>query len=148
MQAIRAAAVSQAKIINDLLDLSRVTTGKLALSLHNLDLCELVQEIAGIAGEDPGAAGLRIVCENGGEPLFVYADRVRMEQVVWNLLSNAIKFTPREGDIVLRLGAQDGWVASAATWASRSTWTRWRRAPGGCGTAGRPGPMRADAGAG
>ncbi|SFU88799.1 CheR family methyltransferase [Pseudoduganella namucuonensis] len=110
VQAIRAAAVSQAKIINDLLDMSRINTGKLTLSLHNLDLCELVKGIAGIATEDPNAAGLRIVCEDDSGPLFVYADRVRMEQVVSNLLSNAIKFTPQEGEIALRLGAQDGWV--------------------------------------
>jgi two-component system, chemotaxis family, CheB/CheR fusion protein len=100
---IRNAVVSQAKIIDDLLDLSRVNTGKLTLDMSDIDLCAIAREIVEVMQADPAAAGLTIavVCAEGS--VMIRADRVRIEQVVLNLLSNAIKFTPPGGNIELRV---------------------------------------------
>ena len=100
VNAIRSASLSQAKIINDLLDLSRLHTGKLTLSPVMFDFSLLVESIVDMARSDPGSQDLSILFEHPTtEPLYVTADKVRMEQVVWNLLNNAIKFTPAGGTI-------------------------------------------------
>ncbi|MDB5892832.1 MAG: signal transduction histidine kinase with CheB and CheR [Rhodoferax sp.] len=102
--AIRRAADSQSKIIDDLLDLSRVRTGKMALHTADLALNDPVMSIVEAARSDAEARGVALALEGVDQPLTVLADRVRIEQVVWNLLSNAIKFTPFGGrvDVALR----------------------------------------------
>jgi two-component system CheB/CheR fusion protein len=104
--AIRSSAMGQAKIINDLLDLSRIKTGKMELSPVPLDLCAMVRMLAGIVADSPQCARLCVDCANGAEGLIVNADEVRMEQVVWNLLNNAVKFTPRDGEVRVSVGAE------------------------------------------
>jgi two-component system CheB/CheR fusion protein len=101
--AIRGAVVSQAKIIDDLLDMSRMRTGKLALSMAPLDLAPVAQLAVDSLRADAAAAGLSIGIEGEGTALPVLADAVRIEQVVMNLLSNAIKFTPSGGAITVRM---------------------------------------------
>jgi two-component system CheB/CheR fusion protein len=107
-EAIRTSVHSQAKIIEDLLDLSRVRTGKLALSVAPLDAGKAVAAIVDVARADPSAQGLSIEASGLDEGLMVMADAVRFEQVVMNLLSNAVKFTPQGGSIVIKAGAKDG----------------------------------------
>ncbi|MGB9110705.1 MAG: CheR family methyltransferase [Telluria sp.] len=107
-EAIRASVDSQAKIIEDLLDLSRVRTGKLALSVAPLDAGKAIGAIIDVARADPSTRGLLIEAEGLDDGLMVMADTVRFEQIVMNLLSNAIKFTPQGGTIELRLGSEDG----------------------------------------
>jgi two-component system CheB/CheR fusion protein len=108
--AIRNAVLSQAKLIDDLLDMSRVRTGKLTLSLAPLDLEPLVEEAVDAVRAGPGSGELAIVLETDGVPLHVMADSVRVEQAVMNLLSNALKFTPPGGTIAVRL-SRDGAAA-------------------------------------
>src|SRR5439155_6747332 len=105
---IRSAVLSQAKLIDDLLDMSRVRTGKLTMSMSPVELAPLVQAAVEAVRADPAANGLSIVFEDEGGPgLGALADSVRIEQVVMNLLSNAVKFTPSGGAVTLRL-ARDG----------------------------------------
>lgn len=92
-QTIRDAAISQAQIINDLLDLSRLNTGKLALNVVEVNLSMVVDSIVQAARHDPAAAGLSIEILDQTPPVMINADLVRVEQVVWNLISNAVKFT-------------------------------------------------------
>jgi two-component system CheB/CheR fusion protein len=99
VETIRSSAVSQAKIINDLLDLSRIKTGKMAMASRRLDLSEMARSIVDIVRTDPATAGLRIEYSEAQQPLWVYADQTRIEQVIWNLLNNAIKFTQAGGVI-------------------------------------------------
>jgi two-component system CheB/CheR fusion protein len=106
-EAIRTSVLSQAKIIEDLLDLSRVRTGKLALSVAPVHAGKVVGAIIDVARSDPSARGLLIEASID-EDLVVMADAVRFEQIVMNLLSNAVKFTPHGGSITIRLGAEDG----------------------------------------
>jgi two-component system CheB/CheR fusion protein len=106
-EAIRTSVVSQAKIIEDLLDLSRVRTGKLALSVAPIHAGKAVAAIVDVARADPSARGLAIE-SSIDDDLVVMADAVRFEQIVLNLLSNAIKFTPHGGKVEVRMRAEDG----------------------------------------
>lgn len=105
---IRRTVASQARIIDDLLDLSRARTGKMMLTLVRTSLRDIVQRIAEAArrdAEDKQVAFQTMV--DPGEPVTVACDSVRMEQVVWNLLSNAIKFTDAGGRVTVRLERRD-----------------------------------------
>jgi len=105
-QAILGAAKAQSQLVEDLLDLSRITTGKLRLKSETIDLSEVVE--AAIQTVVPAAAAKRIDIVRHIEPLNVFGDRNRLQQVMWNLLSNAVKFTPDEGRIEIRLEKKDG----------------------------------------
>ncbi|MFL6673518.1 MAG: CheR family methyltransferase, partial [Massilia sp.] len=106
--AIRSSVLSQAKIIDDLLDMSRVRTGKLSLSMAPVELGPVVQAIVDAARDDPAAAGLDISVSGTTDGQCVLADQVRIEQVVMNLLNNAVKFTPAGGRIEVALATDDG----------------------------------------
>jgi two-component system CheB/CheR fusion protein len=100
---IRRAVLSQAKITDDLHDLSRLRTGKLTINAAPLYWPAVVHRVADAVAEDAAAKGLAIVVDAGEPNLMVYADPVRVEQIVWNLVSNALKFTPPGGRIELHL---------------------------------------------
>ncbi|WPH16152.1 CheR family methyltransferase [Variovorax paradoxus] len=103
-ETIKRAVASQTRIINDLLDLSRIRTGKLRLNRVAVELGELVQAVAQAAVS--GAAGKKLALELDCEAGVVCdGDRVRIEQIAWNLLSNAVKFTPEGGRIAVRVAA-------------------------------------------
>ena len=89
----------QTQLINDLLDMSRIETGKLTLDLQPLDLTASVQ--AAIDAVQPAAEskGVRLTSAFGNLNGIVMGDRNRMQQIVWNLLTNAVKFTPRDGHV-------------------------------------------------
>jgi PAS domain S-box-containing protein len=107
LRSIARASDRLAALIDDLLDVSRLRTGKLLLRRQILDLRPLVREIVdryvGMASEHQ--FGLQLP----PEPVLVDADALRMEQVLDNLLSNAVKYSPGGGaiDVVLRVDASD-----------------------------------------
>jgi len=103
---IRNAVMSQAKIIDDLMDISRVRTGKLSLTMAPVVLDAMVQGIVDVMHSDPAAQDLAIDVHGSAEGAAVLADVVRVEQVVMNLLSNAVKFTPKGGRIDVRLARE------------------------------------------
>ncbi|MCY0389239.1 PAS domain-containing protein [Robbsia sp. Bb-Pol-6] len=98
---ISKAVKSQAKIIEDLLDLSRVNTGKLALNRAPFDIVPCIQSIVKAAGEAAAAKRITMTFDSSAPSLPVFADGVRIEQIIWNLVSNALKFTPVDGRIRL-----------------------------------------------
>ncbi|KTT59832.1 chemotaxis protein [Pseudomonas oryzihabitans] len=103
-EAIQRAVRSQAQIIDDLLDLSRIRTGKLKLERVGLDLAQQLREIAEVI--KPLAGEVEVSCTRlPSEPLYVHADATRIGQIVWNLLNNAIKFTPAGGQVEIALDA-------------------------------------------
>ena len=108
-QAIASAAASQAQMIDDLLDLSRVNTGKVVLGRVQVVLNEVIERIASAVENDVAAKGLSLHVSLG-ERLAVSADIVRIEQIVWNLVTNAIKFTPERGSIRISLSRDDTWA--------------------------------------
>ncbi|UGQ49045.1 hybrid sensor histidine kinase/response regulator [Massilia endophytica] len=107
---IRDLVASQAKIIDDLLDISRLSTGKLSLCLRDVDLASIAAKLVDTLQEDPMVHSLHLRYQPPPAPLMVRADMVRMEQVLLNLLSNAVKFTPAGGSIDLCLYAEGGWA--------------------------------------
>jgi two-component system CheB/CheR fusion protein len=102
---IRNAVLSQTKIIDDLLDMSRVRTGKLTLSMAPLDLAQVAQAAIEATRADPAASALTVELQGAEVSLKVLADPVRMEQVLMNLLSNAVKFTPA-GKVTMALSRE------------------------------------------
>jgi PAS domain S-box-containing protein len=95
-------ARAQTKLIEDVLDVSRIISGKLVLNLGSTSLAEAVE--ASIETVTPAAAAKRIAISASVEDrsLTIVADMERLQQVVWNLLTNAVKFTPKDGEVSLR----------------------------------------------
>jgi PAS domain S-box-containing protein len=87
-----------ARIVDDLLDVSRVVAGKVALRLQPVDLGQVARRIATLHG---GPAGSRHVISVHTAPVWVSADPTRVEQVLTNLLANAVKYTPAGGEIAI-----------------------------------------------
>ncbi|WP_218509643.1 chemotaxis protein CheB [Variovorax sp. dw_308] len=102
-ETIKRAVGSQSKIINDLLDLldlSRIRTGKLRLNRTAVALDEVAHTLAHAGSADLERKKLALEV-NAEEGLVCHGDRVRIEQVVWNLINNAVKFTPEGGRITV-----------------------------------------------
>jgi two-component system CheB/CheR fusion protein len=98
---IRNSVMSQAKIIEDLMDMSRARTGKLSLTMAPVDIGRVLKDIVDAERDNPAACNISIVLNDESNGAYVLADIVRLEQVVMNLLSNALKFTPHGGHIDL-----------------------------------------------
>ncbi len=94
-------AKAQAQIIDDLLDMSRIVSGKIRLQTEAVDLMELVQGAVDGTRPTADARQIRIDLLLAREAVLVAADAGRLQQVLWNLLTNAVKFTPGGGRIVV-----------------------------------------------
>jgi PAS domain S-box-containing protein len=92
-------ARAQVQLIDDLLDLSRIMTGKLRLDLHQVSFSSVVESAVDSAKPAAEAKGIRLKAILGAGQDIVSADSARLQQVVWNLLTNAIKFTPKGGQV-------------------------------------------------
>jgi signal transduction histidine kinase/ActR/RegA family two-component response regulator len=93
----------EARLIDDLLDLTRIARGKLDLRQEVTDLRKVVEHTIEISCAREVAAGrLRVVTELAAEDHRLWADPSRLTQVLWNLLNNAVKFTPAGGTITVR----------------------------------------------
>jgi len=88
-----------ARLVDDLLDVSRVTSGKIALSFTAIDFAEIVEKTVQSYEGSARARGLTVAVRRSEAPLPVRADPVRIEQIVGNILGNAIKYTPSGGRI-------------------------------------------------
>jgi hypothetical protein len=103
-------ARAQVQLIDDLLDLNRIMTGKLRLDLQQVAMTEIIQaavESVAIAASNKGVQ-LQALLDPG--PATVNGDSGRLQQVVWNLLNNAIKFTPAGGKVQVLLQRVDSHV--------------------------------------
>jgi len=103
LEAIERNARVQAQLIDDLLDVSRIVSGKLHLDVRPLDISSVIQ--AAINVVRPAADAKQIMLDYSAQPGLgaISADPARLQQIVWNLLSNAVKFTPYRGSIKVRL---------------------------------------------
>jgi PAS domain S-box-containing protein len=101
-------ARAQAQLIEDLLDMSRITSGKVLLDTQLLNPAGFID--AAIETVRPAADAKNIRVERHYEPDagLVAGDPGRLQQVIWNLLSNAIKFTPRDGLVTVRVARREG----------------------------------------
>ncbi len=94
----------EAKLIDDLLDLTRITRGKLSLHFEVVDVHEVLEHVAEICREEAGNKHLEIEIAAAAVEPHVWADPGRLRQVLWNLVKNAVKFTPAGGRIAVRTG--------------------------------------------
>ena len=103
LDAIVRNANAQVQLIDDLLDVSRIISGKMRLDVRAVDLKAVVD--AALDSVRPAAAGKRIRLEATLDPRAgpLMGDPDRLQQVVWNLLTNAVKFTPKDGRVQVRL---------------------------------------------
>ena len=99
-------AAAQARLIDDMLDMARIVTGKLRLEMKPVDL--VAATLAAIDVVTPTAHAKNITIRKllGTTPGLITADPDRIQQIVWNILSNAVKFTPSGGSIDVRIDHQ------------------------------------------
>lgn len=89
-------------LINEVLDLARVESGQMTVSMEWVNVAELVHECFDLVAPQAKAKSIQIKAESCDGGLFVRADRVRFKQVLLNLLSNAVKFNREGGDVLVR----------------------------------------------
>jgi CheY-like chemotaxis protein/anti-sigma regulatory factor (Ser/Thr protein kinase) len=92
----------EARLIDDLLDLTRVANGKLRLSLETVDVHEVIDSVLDLFRAELQVKQLDVHIEKRAENHHVLADRARLQQMLWNLVRNAAKFTPDGGHIYVR----------------------------------------------
>ena len=103
IETIERNARSQARLIDDLLDVSRIITGNLRLDLHPLNLAPIVDAALDALRPTADVKGMKLQTHFAPVQCLVKGDPNRLRQVIWNLLSNAIKFTPRHGSVSIDL---------------------------------------------
>jgi PAS domain S-box-containing protein len=101
---------AQAQLIDDLLDVSRIITGKLRLEVVPADLAPVIEAAIDTARPAAAAKGIQLHTELDPTANRIVCDPARMQQVVWNLLSNAVKFTPKNGRVTVSLKRTDAEV--------------------------------------
>ena len=97
-----------ARLVDDLLDVTRIASAKVQLQRERLDLCEALRKSVEDQKEAFDAAGVSLEVSLPSAPLWAVADPTRVAQIAGNLLANAIKFTPRGGRVWLELTAEEG----------------------------------------
>ena len=108
LQVIDRNVVAQARLIDDLLDMSRIEAGKLRLEMGPVDFVSCALQAIDVVTPAANGKGISIERNLGESAVLIQADADRIQQVVWNLLANAVKFTPRGGRITLRLEEESG----------------------------------------
>jgi signal transduction histidine kinase/ActR/RegA family two-component response regulator len=103
LQTIDRNARAQLRLIEDVLDVTRIAAGKLKLEHAEMDLARVVETAIEAVQPKAQAKGLTLEARIAERPCPFYGDAVRLEQILWNLLSNAVKFTPRGGRVTVRL---------------------------------------------
>jgi signal transduction histidine kinase/ActR/RegA family two-component response regulator len=100
----------EARLIDDLLDVTRIARGKLELDKCQSDLVTIIDRAVEVCRPDIEAGRLRFSVDYGARSYLVEADAAHLQQVFWNLLNNAVKFTPAGGRLTIRCRPADGHV--------------------------------------
>ncbi|WP_035987021.1 ATP-binding protein [Leptolyngbya sp. KIOST-1] len=110
LETIERNARSQAQLIDDLLDISRIVTGKIRLNVQKVDLVQVIDAAIETVRPAAEAKAIRLqrVLDSDAGPIL--GDAERLQQVVWNLLSNAIRFTPKQGRVQIALQRINSYV--------------------------------------
>jgi PAS domain S-box-containing protein len=110
LETVERSARAQSQLIDDLLDISRIITGKLRLEVTKIDLVRVIE--GAIDAVRPAAQAKEIQIETDVDPAVgaITGDADRLQQVVWNLLSNAVKFTPEKGRVQVSLERVDSHI--------------------------------------
>jgi len=103
LDAINRSTDAQVKIISDILDVSRIVSGKMTLDIRPCDLATVIEAAVDTTRLGAEARGVTLEIDLDPSARYASCDATRMQQVIWNLVSNAIKFTPRGGRVSVRL---------------------------------------------
>jgi signal transduction histidine kinase/FixJ family two-component response regulator len=107
LRAVERSALAQSRIVEDLLDATRIASGKLRLVIADTDVSQLAEDSANVVRAAADAKGIMLHLDI--EPKCnMRLDAERIQQVLWNLLSNAVKFTPSDGHVSLRVARGTG----------------------------------------
>jgi signal transduction histidine kinase len=107
MASIERNAQSQARVVEDLIEVSRVMTGKLQLRTQRIDARSIVEASLDVVQTAASAKKVSLKSTIAPSPVMLWGDRDRLQQVVWNLLSNAVKFTESGGIVAVELTADE-----------------------------------------
>jgi PAS domain S-box-containing protein len=107
-EAIERNAKAQAELIEDMLDVSRIITGRLRLEMQPVRLSLAVEAALDSVRPTAEAKGIRLECELAPDAGTISGDAHRIQQIVWNLLANAVKFTPSGGSVRLKMEYNPG----------------------------------------
>ncbi len=107
VDAIERSATMQMDLIEDILDMSRIMAGKMRIQMDSVDLRTVAE--AAVATVQPAAAAknIEVLTSFPAQIPPVLGDPARLQQIIWNLMTNAIKFTPRGGNVIVRLSATE-----------------------------------------
>ncbi|MDP9098746.1 MAG: ATP-binding protein, partial [Verrucomicrobiota bacterium] len=108
LQMIRRNVELEARLIDDLLDLTRISKGKVQLSLEEVDAHSLLRNALEICQADIDKKQLGLQTDFAAEKVSFEADPARLQQIFWNLIKNAVKFTPEGGRLQIRTQNLDG----------------------------------------
>src|SRR5690606_34484728 len=101
-------ARAQSRLVEDMLDMARIVTGKLRLETAPMDRVAVTAAAIDVVAPTAAAKGIRLVASLPNRPKAIIADADRVQQIVWNLLSNAVKFTPPGGTIEIVIPDEPG----------------------------------------
>ena len=110
VEVIRRNADAQARLVEDLLDVSRIISGQLQLDVKAVPLSRVIANVIDSVRPALDAKELRIHAEIASDDVVVAGDETRIQQVIWNLVSNATKFTPPQGTIGISLSRSDSGI--------------------------------------
>jgi HAMP domain-containing protein/signal transduction histidine kinase/CheY-like chemotaxis protein len=99
LEMIRRNVELEARLIDDLLDLTRISKGKVQLNFEVVDAHRLLQNALEIYQSEINRKNLRLQLDLAAEKVYLRADPARLQQIFWNLINNAVKFTPERGEI-------------------------------------------------
>lgn len=111
VETIERNARSQSQLIDDLLDVSRIITGKLKIESRRIDVCATVQAAVDAVRPSSEAKAIKFETHFDSDGCFVAGDANRLQQIFWNLLSNAVKFTPENGTVRVNVKREADTVA-------------------------------------
>lgn len=115
LQVIERSARTQAQLVEDLLDVSRMVEGRLRLQVRPVALADVIDRAVDVARPAADAKSIRVQVVRDSEVANVAGDPDRLQQIVWNLLSNAVKFTPKGGRVHVSLARVDSHVEIAVS---------------------------------
>ena len=110
LDAIERNAESQNQLIGDLLDFSRIISGRIRLEVGRVEMARVIGAAVDVVSPAADAKGVKLQTALDAEAPPVSGDPERLQQVMWNLLSNAVKFTPKGGRVQVRLARADSSV--------------------------------------
>ncbi|HEY8186706.1 MAG TPA: ATP-binding protein, partial [Pyrinomonadaceae bacterium] len=103
LESIERSAKAEIRLIDELLDVSRIASGKLSLNVRLVDLMSVIEAAIDVVRPAADIKNIEVLCVQDSAIGPVSGDAARLQQVVWNLLVNAIKFTPERGRVEIRL---------------------------------------------